>query len=73
MEETHIRLRQNLSENPNQSAQALLLQNQKLCNLIMWLSFDTIFIDIMRFLTDRTNRYANQDKNKYDFEVTLEE
>ena len=38
----------------------------------MWLSFETIFIDIMRFFTGRTNRYANQDKNKYDFRITLE-
>ena len=27
----------------------------------------------MRLLRDKTNRYANQDKNKHDFKITLEE
>ena len=40
--------------------------------LTMRSSFETVFIDTVRLLTDRNNRYANRDKSKRDSKITLE-
>ena len=43
------------------------LKNPPGLRLTMWSLFKTDFIGIMRLLTDKTNLYANRDKNKHDF------
>ena len=52
-------------------AQALLLEHPENVGLTVWLSFEKVFLDIGSLLVEENCRYTNKDKNKPDFNVTL--
>ena len=54
-------------------AQALLLEHSENVGLTVWSSFEEVFLDIASLLVEETNTYANRDKNKPEFNVTLNE
>ena len=52
-------------------AQALLLEHPENVGLNVWLSFEKVFLGIGSLLVEENSRYTNKDKNKPDFNVTL--
>ena len=65
----------NPTSKPDQDkrAQALLLEHPENVGLTVWSSFEKVFLDIASLLVEETNTYANRDKNKPEFNVTLNE
>ena len=63
----------NPASKPDQDnrAQALLLEHPENIGLIVRSSFEKVFVDIASLLVEETNRYANRDKNKQEFNETL--
>ena len=49
------------------------MDNPAVAGLTMWSSFELVFLDILQLLVDETNRYANREKNKPGFKVSVEE
>ena len=65
----------NPASKPDQDnrTQALLLEHPENIGLIVRSSFEKVFLDIAPLLVEETNRYTNRDKNKPEFNVTLNE
>ena len=68
-------LNPNPTSKPDQDkrAQVLLLEHPENVGLTVWSSFEKVFLDIASLLVEETNTYANRDKNKPEFNVTLNE
>ena len=50
-----------------------MLEHPENVGLTIWSSFEKVFLDIASLLVEETNRYANKDKTKPEFNVTLNE
>ena len=57
----------------DKNAQAVFLENVELVKMTMWTSFEKIVSPLIELLLHETKEYANMDKNKPQFKVTLEE
>ena len=57
----------------DKNAQAVFLENPELIELMMWTSFEKVVSPLIELLLHETNQYANRDKNKPQFKVTLKE
>ena len=57
----------------DKNAQAVFLENLELVKMTMWTSLEKIVSPLIELLLHETNEYANMDKNKAQFKVTLEE
>ena len=56
----------------DKNAQAVYLENPELVELTMWTSFDKVVSSLIDLLLHEASQYANKDKNKPQFKVTLE-
>ena len=72
-EKKHFNLKPTSKPDQDKRAQALLLEHLENVELTVWSSFEKVFLDIASVLVEETNRYANRDKNKPEFNVTLDE
>ena len=70
-----IHLNQKSASKPDQDkrTQSLLLEHLENFGLTVWSFFENVFLDIASLLVEETNRYANRDKNRAEFNVTLNE
>ena len=57
----------------DKNAQAVFLEYPELVELTMWTSFVKVVSPIVQLLLHETNQYVNRNKNRSQFEVTLEE
>ena len=57
----------------DKTAQAVFLENSELVELTMWTLIEKVVSPLIELLLHETNRFANRDKNKPQFKVTLEE
>ena len=69
----HIQTQTFSSFDQDKDAQAVFLENPELVELMMWTSFEKVVSPLIELLLHETNQYANRDKNKPQFKVTLEE
>ena len=69
----HIQTQTFSSFDQDKNAQAVFLENPELVELTMWTSFEKVVSPLIELLLHETNQYANRDKNKPQFKVTLEE
>ena len=72
-QQQHIQLQTFSSFNQDKNAQAVFLGNPELVELTMSSSFEKVVSPFIDLLLHETNQYANRDKNKPQFRVTLEE
>ena len=69
----HIQTETFSSFDQDKNALAALLENPKLAALTMWTLFEKVVSPLIELLLHKTDQYANRDKNKPQFKVTLEE
>ena len=69
----HIQTQTFSSFDQDKNAQVVSLENPKLVELTMWASFEKLVYPLIELLLHETNQYANRDKNKPQFKVTLKE
>ena len=69
----HIQTQTFSSFDQDKNAQAVFLENPELVELTMWTSFEKVVSPLIELLLHETNQYANRDKNKLQFKVTLKE
>ena len=69
----HIQTQTFSSFDQDKNAQAVFLENPELVELTMWFLFEKVVSPLIELLLHETNQYANRDKNKPQFKVTLEE
>ena len=69
----HIQTETFSSFDQDKNALAALLENPKLTALTMWTLFEKVVPPLIELLLHKTDQYANRDKNKPQFKVTLEE
>ena len=72
-EKKHLKPKPTSKPDQNKRAQALLLEHPENVGLTIWSSFEKVLLDIASLLVEETNKYANRDKNKPEFNVTLNE
>ena len=69
----HIQTKTFSSFDPDKNVQAVFLENPQLVELAMWTSFKKVVSPIKGLVLYETNQYANKDKNKPQFKVSLKE
>ena len=69
----HLQTQTFSSFDQDKTAQAVFLENPELVELTMWTLIEKVVSPLIVLLLHETNRYANRDKNKPQFKVTLEE
>ena len=57
----------------DKNAETVFLEYPELVELTMWTSFVKVVSPIVQLLLHETNQYVNRNKNRSQFEVTLEE
>ena len=72
-EKKHLNPKPTSKPDQDKRAQALLMEHPENVGLTIWSSFEKVFLDIASLLIEEGNRYANRDKNKPEFNVTLNE
>ena len=72
-QQQHIQIQTFSSFDQDKNAQAVFLGNPELVELTMSTSFEEVVSPFIDLLFHETNQYANRDKNKLQFRVTLEE
>ena len=72
-EEKHLNPKPTSKPDQDKRSEAVLLEHPENDGLTVWSSFEQVFLDIASSLVEETNRYANEDKNKPEFLVTLNE
>ena len=69
----HLNPKPTSKPDQDKRSKALLLEHPENVGLTVWSSFEKVFLDIASLLDEETSRYANRDKNKPEFKVTLNE
>ena len=69
----HIQTKTFSSFDQNRNAKAVFVENPELVEFTMWSSFKKLISPLVELLLQETNQYANKDKNKAQFKVTLED
>ena len=69
----HIQTQTFSSFDQDKNAQAVFLENPELVEMTVWTSFEKVVSPLIELLLHEINQYANRDKNKPQFKVTLEE
>ena len=72
MQKKHIQTQTLSSFDQDKNAQAVSLENPELVELTIWTSFEKVVSPLTELLLHEANQYINRDKNKPQFNVTLE-